>query len=414
MRFATQPNLFLSILLIILSWSQSTLAADSQVCEPKNYRELVSCAERKSSGIAISLQQLKSSEGLVGVAEQLLNPELEADSVYKGSDRSETNATLLFPIRLGGKRNALIGEAKSEAERARAVTGMEIQQSRLEVMLALHRLGQLKRELGLAAESVETYSKIVSQFQKRPALSPEQDVSLSVFRIASADYQLRLTNLKADEEALFHSLTALTGIPKSQLTSNLPSTKSDWPIVEPANDEAASPQLRIAAADLELARSRKERADAEAWPDLRIGPSIKAVKENGESSTYVGVGLSIPLPVFSQNAAGKVYSNHRLAEAELGLEQAKRKASATRAQLANRYSQTVRSLKDSISPDVLHGKHERLERQFFKGLVPSALVIEAHRQLFDLEQRRNASEIEALESLGRILILDNKFNEVIL
>ncbi len=414
MRLAQQLNFLSLTLLTALAWSNRTFAADSQACEAKNYSDLVSCADKKSSGIAISLQQLKTSESFVGVAEQMLNPELEADSVYKGSDRSETNATLLFPIRLGGKRNALIGEAKSEAERGRAVAEMEIQQSRLGVMLALHRLAHLKRELSLAAESVETYSKIVSQFQKRPALSPEQDVSLSVFRIASADYQLRLTNLKADEEALYQSLMALTGITRDQLARNLPSPKNDWPAVEASIEKDASPQLRVAMADLQLARSRKDRAESEAWPDLRIGPSIKAVKENGESNTYVGFGLSIPLPVFSRNAAGQVYSAHRVAEAEMGLEQAKRKGSATRAELANRYKQTVESLKNSLSLDILSGKHERLERQFFKGLVPSALVIEAHRQLFDLEQRRNASELEALDALGRILILDNKFNEVIL
>jgi hypothetical protein len=74
----------------------------------------------------------------------------------------------------------------------------------------------------------------------------------------------------------------------------------------------------------------------------------------------------------------------------------------------------TRPLKNSISLSIVNEKHEQLEKQFFKGLVPSSLVIEAHRQLFDLEERRNSSELEALESLGRILILDNKFNEVIL
>jgi hypothetical protein len=46
--------------------------------------------------------------------------------------------------------------------------------------------------------------------------------------------------------------------------------------------------------------------------------------------------------------------------------------------------------------------------------VPSSLIIEAHRQLYDLESKRNESERIAVESLGQILIIDNKFSEVIL
>jgi outer membrane protein, heavy metal efflux system len=418
MRFATRSIsciLAVSFLNFSLALNWAVAApGDSATCDPKSYSDLVSCADKRSSSIAISIQQLRSAQGLVGIAEQRLNPELNADSVHRGASGSESNATLLFPIRLGGKRSALINEAKNEVERARAVTDLEIQESRLSVMLALYRLSQVKRELSLASETVGTYSKIVGQFEKRPALSPEQDVSLSVFRMASADYRLRLTNLKADEESLYQSLTALTGIPRAALTSNLPPPKQDWRAVNAGGLPEGSPQLRVAIADVQLAKSRLDRAEADAWADLRIGPSVKAVRENGDSNTYVGLGLSIPLPIFSRNAAGKSYGAQRVAEAELTFDQTRRKAIATRDELINRYTLTVQSLRSSLSLDTLSGKHDRIEKQFFKGLVPSALVIEAHRQLFDLEQRRNTSELEALEALGRLLILDNRFNEVIL
>lgn len=414
MRFALRSIsyvLALSVLPLSLGYAG---ASEQSACEPKSYSDLVACADKRSSSIAISLQQLRTAQGLPGIAEQRLNPELNVDSVHRGTSGSESNATLLFPIRLGGKRSALINEAKSEVERAKAVTDLEIQESRLSVMLSLYRLAHVKREISLAYETIETYSKIVGQFEKRPALSPEQDVSLSVFRMASADYRLRLTSLKSDEESLYQTLTALTGIPRGTLSGNLPASKREWRVVEGAELIDESPQLRVAIADVQLAKTRLNRAEADAWPDLRIGPSVKATKENGDSNTYVGVGLSIPLPVLSRNSAGKAYGAQRVAEAELNFDQTRRKALATRAELINRYTQTVQSLKSSLSLDTLNGKHDRLEKQFFKGLVPSALVIEAHRQLFDLEQRHNTSELEALEALGRLLILENKFNEVIL
>jgi cobalt-zinc-cadmium efflux system outer membrane protein len=53
-----------------------------------------------------------------------------------------------------------------------------------------------------------------------------------------------------------------------------------------------------------------------------------------------------------------------------------------------------------------------MERLFFKGLVSSPLVIEAHRQLIELEQKRNAFELSAIETLGLLQIIDNNFTEV--
>ena len=82
--------------------------------------------------------------------------------------------------------------------------------------------------------------------------------------------------------------------------------------------------------------------------------------------------------------------------------------------LVDKYKLTVSALKSSISTKTVEENHEQIERLFFRGLVPSSLVIEAHRQLIELEQRQNEAAIEAIESLGTIRIMDNEFSEVIL
>lgn len=404
----------LGIAFALVPIQSGAVEARKPICQPATYVELFRCAETNSSEIQIFDQQLQSAQKLEDLARQVVNPEFEANVVTKGSEGSETNVALLFSLRLGGKKNALISEAQSELERAQAGRDLGVYQSRLELMLSLYRLSHQKREIQLEGESVETFSKIVTQFQKRAALSPEQDVSLSVFKMALADHQLRLMRLKSDEEKLYQALMAMTGLSKSLLSKNLPSAKQAWPALENGATNSEAPQMRVAFAELKLAQSQKQKAESDSWPDLKIGPTMTAIKEKGESFTFVGLGLSMPLPVFNQNGAGRAYSAQRLLEAELAAEQAKRKSAAARAELVNRYNQTIQSLKSSLSLRIVNEKHEQLEKQFFKGLVPSSLVIEAHRQLFDLEERRNASELEAIEALGRILILDNKFNEVVL
>lgn len=394
---------------------QPVFAAETvATCQPNSYADFVKCAEKTSSDIQISEQQVLSASKLEDAANQWVNPDLDADTVWKGSNQSETTASLLFTLRLGGKKNALVNEAKGEIQKAQATRDLSVNQTRLEIMLSLYRLSHLKTEISLEQESVSTFTKIVDQFQKRPALSPEQDVSLTVFSMALSDHKLRLTRLQSDEEKLMQGLTAVTGISKAAIAKSLPTRKDKWPEVTLEGDLEASPQMRQAVAELKVVRSQKEIADSSAWPDLKIGPSMRVAKDEGANNTFVGVGLSMPIPVFTTNGGNRAFRSQKLVEAELVANQSRKKLAAERNELVNRYNKTVAGLKGSLSGKTLEDRHNQVERQFFKGLVSSPLVIEAHRQLFDLEERRNASELEALESYGRILIMDNKFSEVIL
>lgn len=407
-------NVIRTVVALSIAFQPVFSAETASNCQPNSYADFVKCAEKSSSDIRISEQQVQSASKLEDAAQQWVNPDLDVDSVWKGSDKTETSAALLFTLRLGGKKDALVSEARSEIQRAQASRDLSVNQTRLEIMLSLYRLSHLKTEIALGNESVNTFTKIVDQFQKRPALSPEQDVSLTVFKMALSDHQLKLTQLQADQEKLVQGLSAVTGISKEAILKSLPFRKEKWAEVSVEGDIEASPQMRQAVADLKLARSQKDRAESEAWPDLKLGPSMKLTKDNGETTTFVGVGLSLPIPVLTTNSGNRQYRSQKLIEAELVADQSRKKLSASRSELVNRYNKMIASLKNSLSVKALEERHEKVERQFFKGLVSSPLVIEAHRQLFDLEERRNASELEALETYGRILIMDNKFSEVVL
>ncbi|MBK8422893.1 MAG: hypothetical protein IPL30_03100 [Elusimicrobia bacterium] len=51
-------------------------------------------------------------------------------------------------------------------------------------------------------------------------------------------------------------------------------------------------------------------------------------------------------------------------------------------------------------------KHQGMESLFERGLVQSALVIEAHRQMTDFAESLNAQELRALEALWSIYVLE--------
>lgn len=405
----------LGIFLAFLPVQSKAADATETICKPASYAELVRCAEKSSAEIKISEQQLKSSLKLEDAAKQWINPELDAESVQKGAERSETTASLLFTLRIGNKRGSQIKEAQGEIARSQAEYSQTVQEKRLQIMLALYRVLQLKTETAIELESVQTFTKIVNQFEKRPALNPEQSVSLAVFKMALGDHSLRLTSLRAEEEKLLQLLSATTGISRDLIQKNLPLRKQSWPeLKQLVGSTDTSLRVKKAIADYTIAESLKEKADAAAWPDIKIGPTVRSTKDNGNSDSFVGLSLSMPLPVFSLNGGSRNFAEQKKIEAAMRLEQTKTLESVNRAELVSKYTQTINTLKNTISLKTIDEQHEQIEKQFFRGLVPSSLVIEAHRQLFDLEERRNLSEMEALEALGQVLIIDNKFYEVIL
>lgn len=393
--------------------SSISVQVHAQECEPKTYKELVQCALQTSSAIVVADKQLKSAEELPGVAGQLINPELEGETLRR-SGKSETSASLLFTLELGGKRSARKNEALAEVQKTKASTELSRAEIKLSLIEKLYRLSQLRREKAIAEESFSTFTKIVSQYQKRPALNPEQEVSLSIFKMAVSDQQLRLSRLKSEEEKVLQELLATTKLKKDQVTSNLPERRIDWPEVYNDSSAESSPQARLAQAELLSAQSLHAKEVGESWPNLRVGPSIKVQNDGAGEESFYGVAVSLPLPLLNLNQSGRAFGRAKVAEAETSFHLVKNQIVGTRRQLIKTYRETVASLKAAIGSKEIEERHLHVERHFFKGLVPSSLVIEAHRQLFDLEERRNEAERTALEALGSIYIIDNSFSETIL
>lgn len=398
---------------IILGSNSVFATSEVASCNPNAYEELVRCIEQTSTEIAISEQQLKAADELESFARQWANPDFDFEKVSKGSEKSETTASLLFNLRLGGKRSGEIGQAQAEREKAKAVRDLNVGQTRLATIIALYRLSHLKSEIALEEESGITFGKIVQQFQRKPALSPEEKVSLSVFKIATADHKFSLNKLKNEQEALASNLAVLSAVSKETILKLLPATKKNWPELK-TTEVQSSPQLKIAAAELKIAESQKIKAGGDSWPDLKVGPVFKIQEDNGTSETFSGIGLSMPLPIFTLNGGGRAYANQKLAEAQMSYDLEKKKSQNLRFQLVSKYKSLVGLLQTSLSEKELNDRHETVEKEFFRGLVSSALVIEAHRQLFEFVEKRNQSELEALDVLGQIMIYDNQFSGVIL
>ncbi|MBC7456902.1 MAG: TolC family protein, partial [Bdellovibrionaceae bacterium] len=342
-----------------------------------------------------------------------INPELQAEKTVKDADTSETTAALMFTVRLGGKKQALVQQYQGVYQKEKHQNQMSVQVARLEHMKSLYRLTQIRREIAIEEETVRTYTKVINQYQ-RPKLSPENEVTLSLFNMAISDHQIKLVTLKSSEDMFFDQLSAATGLTKNEIVNYLPAQKKDWPTYNPAPDKNETLDIKIAESELKIAESQLEQVKGMAWPDLRIGPALKQVLANNQTETFTGVSLSMPLPLFSFTENQKSAEIHRVTAAKLDYENTQIQSKINRAALVRRYNLLVENLKSTLSNKVVDNNHQKLERQFFKGLISGVLVIEAHRQFIEFEKRRNQAELEAIESIGRLYILDETFEGMIL
>ncbi len=270
---------------------------------------------------------------------------------------------------------------------------------------------QLIHEEEIIDESISTFSKLVSQYSKRPKLSPEQQLSNTVFRLSKSDYDLRKANLTEEFAALDSFFKLRVGIGAQALKNAVPPAPNKWPTVAAEGDASRSPRLAVLGAELEVANAEVSLANRESWPTVNVGPSVKLLNEGGTADQLYGFNVSLPIPVFNANGAGRAAAKAGANLTEKRKDLGRQSEQNRRAELVRIYNQSVATLNSTQSHPEIEKRHHESERLFLQGLVPSALVIEAHRSFVDLEQSRHLRELRAIEALFTIFTLDGQLPE---
>lgn len=393
------------IVAVVLAINGATVNAGGGCPEPTSVNEVVKCAvdrapeSQRAEGNALEAQMQTAA------AAQLPNPELGADYL-KGRSDSELTLSLQFPVTALLSRSAKISAA--EALELAAKTQFKATQSRTKIaaLLNLHRLRQHLREKELIDEALQTFAKLVKQYEARPQLPPEQEISLSVFRMAESDYKLQQLSLAQEEAKLRSFFLTATGLDLEQAKKALPRSVEPWPEYKAGLDLNSATELKIAQAELNRAEAEQRFARVSSWPELKAGPSFKRLNSGGNSSTSWGAGLGLSLPVFNWNGSERARAAQAKSNADLNLVLTKQELNQKRDELISVYRSSVQALKGMLSLANLTKNHERVERLFSRGIVTSSLVIEAHRSLVDLEKNRNEKELVALEALWSLRVID--------
>lgn len=397
-----------------VGWTGNSLGDDE--CTINERQDILNCALKNHPDIiGLNYEGLRDRK-LVDIAKQRPNPEVESRLLGgKSADDTSfnTETTLLTTWELGGKRKARINQATALGQKP-IVNIRETKESvALQTILALYRLRQIRTELAQLDEAIATFNRIQKAFKARPKLAPEQEVSLASFDLAREDYKLQKTSLIQEQSNLKYFLELATGVSFSAMQKYLPPFKAKWPHPETNADVANLDNATIAGAKLDqtIAQTEINVARSKAWPDLKIGPTLDTESLTSSTKVIGGVGFSIPLPILNRNKGEKAFAEADKLRADNNFELTVRKTSIERQTQLQRYSAAVRALKQSPPIGQLSGKHENIENLYEKGLVPSTLVIEAHRQLIDIVKTRNEQELTGIDALWRIYILDGSLME---
>lgn len=383
-----------------------------------NANQLVLCAESRSPEVLKAESYLNVKKAAVGQSSQLLNPELSSEYVTgksSGQNQSEFDLSLAFPIEVGGGRSARKSLAEAEVKKAEAELIKVRAEVRKQVILNLTRLRQLNEEIAMVEESMAVFSKLVRQYQQRPKLSPEQEVTVEVFDLAKSDYVFKKQEM-TEEIAKIESLFKLSlGKSIADFKLTLPGRIKNWPEISDRSEKiAGSPLLRIYEADIGTSQAELAKARSEVFPGLSLGPSMKRVSDGDVTSNQFGINLSMPLPLLSLNQGGRAAAAANVKTAEMRRDFAIDELRNLRESLLKQYLSSVKLLKASASGLSQEQRHKKIESHFYRGLVPSSLVIEAHRSLVEFEKVRNERELKTLESYLDIRFLDGETMEFVL
>lgn len=375
---------------------------------PKSAADVVACAMTESPIAKRSRLAADQSKSLVEVARQIPNPEIDIESVtgqQDGGEASSTDIGLLQPIEWGGRREARISSAEAQGKILSAEE-REIQADLVrETIRNLHRLRQIEVEKTLLVETVETLQRIISQQTSRPALTPDQQVTLTVYRMALADAKIKQSEMFEEERKLEHYFHVSTGHSLAELKPILPSAPRLWPDI-PTKPLESSPGILKAMADRDFALARLSSERSLVWPQLRIGPMAKLERNSVQNENMYGLRLMMDLPLLNQNRAGRAFAAVGVAQSETLIELTRDQESHERAEQTKVYLSAVEALKSSPTVEAIQKDFNRSQGAIRRGLISGPLLIELHRQRTELIRSRNGRELKAIEALWLI----NKFD----
>lgn len=401
------------LLLIGIAVLSSLVRAETTTCSTtRSTQKFYACVMEHHPKMQSALINMEAAQTVSDKMTQMPNPQLSLNSVQgKKGGENEGSTSLEVSINLNEsllKRSSLGKLGKAEQKILTIEAQEAIFQVQSQVIKNFYRYRQLLDELDIVTEAIDTFEKIENQFKARRARGPEQSVTLNLVELAQGDYALRKNHLSAEKTAIETEFKGIFGNDFNFKKEWLPPLKVNWPQVKVADFSKNNFELMKLEAEKDKAEAEKDIAVVDSWPQISVGPSVERNTSGITQYTSYGFNLTVDLPIFSVNGAGRNLAAKNALKVQKLYEYSTKKAYFENQMLLQKYSSATEALKKSISIESLKKKHNEIDHLFRQGLAPGSAVIEAHRQISEFRQSQHEHEMEALDALMSLNFLSGK------
>lgn len=377
---------------------------------------LVERALAKNPELEFYQQELAAAKGEARASGLLQNPEFDGTIGRKSDASREGTAWSVsvvqpfeFPGRLALRKaiaNRQVKLAELGFERFKAALAAKARISAYDVLVA-QQLAQSAREV--SARGQELVSVLV---QREPAgvapLLETRIIEASVILL-----QKKAIDAEREAQAALFELNQLSGEPFTNTLTVAPSELQLRPI--PSADDLmpdaieSNFELRMKAEELRQQGFRVELARNERYPGFKVGPFISRERA-AETEEVIGLGISVPLPIWNQNQGNISAAEARASQASTSLLVAQREVERAVRENALAYEKKLAEIQRWRPNFVLELREaaELGDRHYRLGAIPVSTYVELQGQYVEALEAILSMQRDALHHLQTLETVTGK------
>jgi len=307
-----------------------------------------------------------------------------------------------------------IGLRKAIANRQVELAELGYERFKAALASRMHVLGYAlfaaQEEAAAAREVAERFKSLREVLVQR---DPAGLTPLLEFRIIEAGeliMQRKATEAALAQQAalleLNHLRGAAPGAPLSVAQTDLVFRPANPPETLLALAQTNNFELRFRAVELAEQGFRVSLARNERFPTLSVGPSFSEERA-GDRERIIGVGVSIPVPLWNRNQGNIETAQARQVQAETSFYVAQREIERKVLEAAVRYESRLRQMSHWRPDSIQHFKEaaEVADRHYRLGAVPVATYVELQDKYLEAVESLLATKKEALEAAKELELL---------
>lgn len=390
-----------------------------QICLPVSAGEILQCVLKHHPDHKAALMELEGFAAEVRKAEQNPNPEL-GSRLLGGGDSLTAEVDFVHTFETGGRRDARVNVANEDLALATSQVTLRQQSNVIQAALQLLRLRQVRDEIDLLKGAAGTYRRMIGHLRSRLGLSSEQRVSLGIYEVAAGEADLSIVGLLLEQERLLTELQYASGVEEQWLEPLLARVSEvKWPTALALAGADQSEEIRQARTRIARARASLELEEANAFPNLSIGPALEYRRLNeasggifggssSRSDMELGLSFRLTLPLYNRNEGGREAALAAVRAEQVRERGVSDRLALERVRLLQEYERARESIRNAFPQAALQTKHRALEVAIQRGRISPATVIEFHRNMYEYAVTLYEQEVKALRALLGIYALNGQ------